>query len=544
MKTLTKWFAAAFLAALTTAPAAHAASSVVVLGAGSSAMWQTAAIGAFLDLAGAGAKHYTVKGKTTAGNNFAQLHDVRSSSIPVEGGNLWVVWSADKSKIWAYLSVDSVVGNRAFFASPRAQLQLDSSITSTPGQNLISSALLSGTPDSTTGLDATVYAALNNAKVTAGFTDIRPEDAKFAQVRAASALDTATLNGLGYGTGAGTLISAPIQSAFSTAKATPVAFNLSGTDPFNSANKVPAYTTISVGAAPIVFVINRQNAAGLGKPGVFKNIDTTHVIKLFNGTECDSNAFGATNPPANVPVTVVQREPLSGTMNTTEFTNFRLGGPTKVNSTNSQEANVGQPNAAPNNPLSKTCLAGGGSRKRAIGTGELVSSGILATPDSIGYLFFSYGNVSKISNSASWGYLTLNGVDPIVSSYSTGNLPPCTAPCPATPGSSFPHLRDGTYRSWSVLRVVTDNANPNLSNTQALVTAIQNHVNGTVPDFVPFLAVGGDPGLTKYRSHYPQSGVPASNGLKFGTTGPESGGDVGGCIEPVTTGNGVLNCHQ
>ena len=52
-----KVFTAALFAAaaLFATPAAHAAVSVKIVGAGSSAMWQTAAIGAYNQLAGLGA---------------------------------------------------------------------------------------------------------------------------------------------------------------------------------------------------------------------------------------------------------------------------------------------------------------------------------------------------------------------------------------------------------------------------------------------------------------------------------------------------------
>ena len=72
-------------------------------------------------------------------------------------------------------------------------------------------------------------------------------------------------------------------------------------------------------------------------------------------------------------------------------------------------------------------------------------------------------------------------------------------------------------------------------------TAMQNIVNSTVPDFVPFKPAAGDPGLRKYSSHYLQSGVATKNGLGGQK---ETGGDVGGCIEPVGPPPGVLNCHQ
>ncbi|MBV9301457.1 MAG: hypothetical protein JOY62_13645 [Acidobacteriaceae bacterium] len=530
MKNFSLVFASA-LAALAVTPLASA-TTVEVLGAGSSAMWQTAAIGAWKQLAGSGAQHYTVKGKcpSTGSTNCAQLHDLRSASILPEGGNLWVVWSADQSKVWGYLSVDSVVGNRSFFASPRVQLQVSSLTESTAGQQLISSSLWGS---DAAALPAAVYNAINNASVTTAFTDIRPEDAKFAQSRAVSPLDTSTYSGLGYGTSANQLIGTQIFSAFSKAVANPVAFNISGSDPFTG-QPVKAYTTISVGASPIVFIINRTNSHGLGN-GAVKNIELANVQDLYNGTECNGVEFGSGAP--NVPVKVILREPLSGTMNTTEFTNFRL----RSTPNNSQEVGVDPPAGGDNNPLNKPCNAGGGSRERAIGTGEVVNTAVLNTADSIGYAFFGYGNFSKIAGTPSYGYVTLNGVDPIQHSYTNGELPTCTAPCPVTPGSSFPNLRGGTYRSWSVLRVVTDSAGANLTNTQALVTAMQENINSTVPDWVPFAAVGGDPGLKLYRSHYTQSGVAPNNGLGGQK---ESGGDVGGCIEHVGPPPGVLNCHQ
>jgi len=522
---------------LTFAPGARAATTVEVLGSGSSAMWQTAGIAAWKNLAGSGAQHYTVKGTggCTTLPNCAQLFDSRSTSIAPEGGNLWVVWNSAETEVWAYLSVDSVVGNRAYFAQPRAQLQIDPAAESGNAGNLISSALWGA---DATKIPTAVYNALNNAHVTTAFTDIRPEDAKFAQTRAVSTLNTTNYSGLGYGSGPNTLIGTSVESAFSSAKANPVAFNISGTDPFNTKDSVPAWTTISVGASPIIFIINRTNSSGLGRTtGAFTNITDSQAQTIFGGHTCDTTALGGGSP--NVAVNVIQREPISGTMNTTEFTVFR----DSADPDNSQEANVGQPTIGSTaNPLKKLCTSGGGTRYRAIGTGELINTGVLGTKDSIGYAFFSYGNVSKIAGSPSYGYLELDSVDPIASTHpSNGELPTCTAPCPVSPGTSFPNLRNGKYRAWSVLRVATDASGANFTTTSALVSAIQANINSTVPDFVPFKAVGGDPGLKYYRSHFTQSGIAGNNGL---SGQKESGGDVGGCIEPVGPAPGVLNCHQ
>ncbi len=537
-------------------PAANAATVVKVLGAGSSAMWQTAGYGTWAQLAGAGAQHYTVKGTCTSGANCAQIHDSRLATIFNETGNLWVVWNAPMTQVWAYISVDSVVGNRSYFAVPRTTLQIDP-LTQTPngvpsGQtNLISSVLWG---NDASAIPSVVYTALNNAAITTAFTDIRPEDAKFANCRVLNSLNTTTYAGLGYGTGTTctTQQGTSILSAFSSSTANPVNFNIKGTDPITG-QAVKPFTTIDVGATPIVFIVNRTNANGLGYGGAgtpaITDVSVSEAQKLFNGTECDSNVFAGA-PPVAVPVFPMLREPMSGTMNTVEYTTFRCGAtsgtcPISGSRTNSQEKGV-NPAMPNNNPLNLPCQSGSGSRMRGIGTGEIVGTAVHNTTDSIGYTFFSYGNVSKIAGTSSYGYLTLAGVDPIQSTYTNGQLPLCTSNagsgiCPATPGTSFPNLRNGTYKAWSVVRAVTNSTGAALTNTILLVNAIQNNINTTVPDFVPFNATGGDPGLTLYRSHYTQSGFAANNGL---SNEKESGGDMGGCIEPVGPAPGVTACHQ
>lgn len=546
-------------AAVIATPAVNAATTVKVLGAGSSAMWQTAAIGAYEQLAGAGAAHYTVKGSCPTNTNCAQIHDSRLLTILNEGGNLWVVWNKPMTEVWAYISVDSVVGNRSYFATPRTTLQIDPETETAGGvpsgqTNLISSNLWGA---DATALPEKIYTALNNAAITTAFTDIRPEDAKFASCRTLNQLNSTTYAGLGYGTGTTctTQQGTSILSAFSSTTANPVNFNITGKDPI-SGETVKPYTTIDVGASPIVFIVNRSNANGLGYGGAgtpsITDLPVAAAQTLWSGTECDTNVFAGA-PPLDTPVYVMQREPMSGTMNTTEFTTFRCGGSAgpcaitgKSNLNNSQEKGVNptQPN---NNPLNLACESGGGSRQRAIGTGEMVGTAVKNTADSIGYTFWGFGNVSKIAGSTSYGYLTLAGVDPIQSTYTNGTLPVCVSStnvsgvCPATEGSTFPNLRNGTYKAWSILRVVTNSSGVALTNTILLVNAIQNNVNTTVPDFVPFQSVGGDPGMQLYRSHYMQSSVAPNNGL---SGEKETGGDVGGCIEPVGPAPGVKNCHQ
>jgi hypothetical protein len=545
-------------AALVVVSGANAQVTVKVIAAGSSAQWQVDAVAAANapQLGGVRSHHYTIKGKCPSTANCGQVFDVRPGVNHAEGGSLWVVWNDAQTEVWAYLSVDSVVGMRAFFSQPRAQLQLDSGTeTSGSSQNLISFALFkygdtgscgpNGAQETTCdapALPTSIYNALNNQSITAGVTDIRPEDAKFAQVRINSAL-TANLSGLGY---TGTPTGIPVESPFSSSTATPIVFNITGSDPVTGDN-IPPFSVFEVGASPITIIDNRTDASGLGS-GV-SNVSQAQLQALFTGTTCNMSVFGGS---ASVAVNPLLREPMSGTMNTNEFTNLTapVGGSAFVHS---QETNVGQPTVGTAaNPLNMTCVSGPGVRYRGIGTGEIVGavlngngSTFFNGVDAIGYTFFSYGNVSKIAGSSSYGYLTLNGVDPLIGQpgYIKGQLPVCALPCPAKPGSTFKHLRDGTYRSWSVLRAVSDRSGANRSNLSALVVAAQNNINKTVPDFVPFRAAAGDPGLRLYRSHSKNAFTTgaASNGLGGM---PENGSDVGGCIKKLGPPPGLLSHHE
>jgi len=383
------------IAAVVSVPAANAQDPVLFLGAGSSAMWQGTAIAAFNDLAGANAHHYTIGGNCHAGA-CAVIHDTRAGGppIPLESGNLWIVWSDDQTQIWAYLTVDSVVGVRSFMANQRARIEIDSDVLTTAGQNRIAPAIW-GNDDA--NVPNAIYQALNLHQLTAGATDIRPEDAYYASCRALSPL-SGDLEGLGYGSGCNgaTLVGTQINSAFSGSKATPVEFVLDGNaDPFTGLT-VPPSVTIPVGAAPIIFITNKTNLSGLGAANagvpVYSNIGQSNALTIFgdeNGTAatpCRSDQLPAVGtPPPMFPLHAMLREPLSGTMNTTEFTTFRLVGGPFTPATDSQEHNVGDPSSPPNpnNPLNKSCAGGVGDRRRGIGTGEIVNTAVHNTQDGI-----------------------------------------------------------------------------------------------------------------------------------------------------------------
>ncbi len=548
------WFAAM----LTLAPQVHA-QTVKVVFAGSSAMWQSMALATYKSggcVSGGTAPcfHYTAK-------NF-NLTDGRPTVLggaaAVDLGNVWIVWDSNTTatNVWAYIKVDSAVGDRCYFAQPHCNVNITT--FPTPGNLIASNLWGDNSSDSTPPPAVSSLFTSGSLLVSAAATDIRPEDALFATCRANSKLGGGTdgLAGLGYGSNSSgvcptfgkplaNLEGSDILSALpgSTSSAHVLAFALSGKDPFTG-TVVPTATTTSVGAAPIIFITERTGALA-----TVTNATDSELQSVFSGADCNASAFGA--PSSNIQVYL--REPLSGTMNTTEYTVFRY-----VNdSGKSQETGV-----AAVNPLSSPCTSGG-SRYRAIGTGEEVTSVQNSVTnhgtDGIGYTFFSYGNVSGIANSSSYGYLTLNGIDGIFHRYGStidpgqpsiaGALPSNTnlpATCAGGAGSfpcaeskiwsgnlSFPNLRNGSYRAWSILRIVSNGTA--LSNADLIVTGAQTYVVNTVPDFVPALKVSStDPGLALLRSHYTQEGVAPVN---IATTG-DKGGDAGGCI---LTSSGVVS---
>jgi hypothetical protein len=592
-------FAGLLLTAIVCVMPQAQAQSVRVMLAGSSAEWQTMALGAY------NSGHAILPDPTTnttchytgsANFNLTDNRPAPPAPAVVDTGAIWIVWSVAPPNtcatgpavsVWAFIKVDSVVGNRCYFAAPKCVVN----VSAFPAVgNAISSALWGdGSSDVFPTADVTaLFTAPATVSVTAAGTDIRPEDAAFAECRVNSPLGASAqggglsdgLDGLGYSQAGATQASGvcpafitgnaaqsttngvgnPILSGYpaSTGKANVLAFNLTGKDPITGNTLPAAYTTYAVGAAPIVFVFERDK----GELTTLANASETQLQAAFSGANCDASAFGL--PAGGISVNL--REPLSGTMNTTEATVFRRPTiyPTAPGVIGvSQETNVGA-----NNPLKAqagTCLAGGGNRYRAIGTGEEVksvqNSGANYGTDGIGYTFFSYGNVSSIAANPNYGYITLNGVDPIFQSYGTtydpgqpvsGQLPKSTSlpascsgafPCSEdkiwTNGFSFPNLRNGTYRSWSLLRLVSTGTSGTY--VSDLLKASNKYVVTTVPDYVSFTAqtVGTlkDLGLKVLRSHYQQKDGAGTLLGKAPVNEPtEVGGDMGGQIIPTTIG--------
>jgi len=573
------------------------AQTVEVMIAGSSAQWQTQALGAFgglqsgsstqgncgADLPGTTAPCFHYTDKNSSSPAFL-LTDTRPSTANQDYGAIWVVWdSSSPAKVWAFIKVDSGVGLRCYFANPACTAGFSGTVPA-PSQ-AISSALW-GTDTALPSGIASLFTTGTGIPVNVAATDIRPEDGLWATCRTNSAAGTNNFDatdGLGYnatnasgvcatypaGTGG---VGQAIKSGYttggvtSTATANVVAWALSGKDPITGKTP-PKYTTYSVGAAPVVFVFSQSGGQLKG----LNNVTDAQVQTVFSGTKCDADVFGL----ASNPIAAYLREPLSGTMNTTEATVFRrpvvasgsalgLSQETGVNAANPLTGGVGGSVACPD-----TGKTGFGGRWRGIGTSEVVNSVLNSvldnTIDGITYAFFSYGNIKALADSANYGYATLDGVDGIFLNYNqtsgvgfdpgqpkSGELPgvadlPSTCaggagafPCAeyniwALQGLSFPNVRSGAYRAWSLLRVVSTGAA--LTQEEDLIKSSQQYVVSTTPDYIPAVStkVGTftDPGLTLVRSHYQQvdgSGTTKIGGAPHNTGGTEAGGDMGGCI--------------
>ena len=629
---------------------------------GSSAMWQTMALGAYddnngvLGVATPPTFHYVNSTKTPTDFRFL-LWDSRPDAVVASSdikdkGAIWIVWDSANDgvhcnpNVWAYINIDSVIGNRAYFGAAAAAGSAFGVFVTVgangwgPDDASISNALWG---DNSTGTVPPAFiqsifvapAAGGANLVNVGATDIRPEDAFYAVTRANSSIQTTNgVQGLGYnpnntGTSAGVapdnavstvnnscsgtstlanLVGNTIKSGQpgSTSSFAVVAFNLLGVDPFTCNALPPSFTTIPVGAAPIVFV-HSNNGGQLGTGGatptsLLSDASESELEQVFAGL---SAGLAAGNVFANCSTCqgnfkVFLREPLSGTYNTTEETVMRHPS-AGANNRFSMETGIDpSANVAPNNPLQNV-----GNRYRAIGTGEEVSAvqGSFGNfgVDGIGFTFFSYGNVNPLKDNANFSYIRLNGIDPIWHNYvpatstalgtsdpaqnsHAGFLPgPADLPAGCAGGAgafpcaeslmwkadntgtatsySFPNVRNGSYASWSVLRLVAGSA---VSAATNLVNNSQKYVVSTVPDYIPFAAVtcpasgsingftctaGAviDPGLQIVRSHF---GCTAAT---CGKTGPavkppvnagstERGRDAGGQILPI--GTGTINLTQ
>jgi hypothetical protein len=619
--------AAAFLFAST----ANAAPTVVFAGAGSSAVFNSlydaalnsGACGTNLWSAGAG----TYPGPFLKGGT---VHDNRNgfgTNIPDDNNKIWVAFDGtaannytDTTVICLYIAVDSSVGIRGFLAGVRASAEISSSAGAAAGSQVkgyadnvatLPQAIWNDVNVPTSacvGTTLTTCTTVTGTTMNAAGADIRPEDAQYATYRALSArayngAGTTPTNptyysstNLGYGDwfnpyeANSTLAGTSILSSFSTTAATPIYFEqvVGAADAIHGT--VGEYAVYPLGAEPIlVFVSNSDSTAntgfGSGAPGNYqlKNADRFNLSYVFDGTFTRTRDLMGVVGSASVPMEVIQREPLSGTYNTFEFSV-----PRTHDVQNSQEDGV-WPSLANYNPLNVKAPGSNGLRFRAIGTGEEVNAinGLATTVSNtivanrIGYAFWSYANVSALAGTSCTStvpggipvsatvqcsttpgahYLLIDGVDPLFNTpYDNPqgplNPPTCnfaSLPCPTIP---FTHIKDGSYSAWNVIRLVVD---PTQTTIQTPVAGCSGFtgINAIYCTFETVSAAKYSDilpasNLSVFRDHkgagWGQQGIPANgygpvNGtmcappLAFGYnyTGQDMGSDVGGAIFNIT----------
>jgi len=567
--------------------------------AGSSAQFNTMALAGGINVFGGGplcgTHHWTQK--NPGGANTIAAHDARTSggqAVPDEPGNIWIEWNdaaathSANAVVCLYLTLDSIVGVREYAAN--ATLVLPAGLVGAADQNNV--ALLGAGE----ALPANIQNIVNGVKFNVAHTDIRPEDAKFASMRAMTAqaaqMAGRAVTGLGFGPFP---IGALIHSTVSSATAEPVDFAIDpgDTDPLTG-GAVRTYTEIALGAAPVMVIANYSSTASghFGDPALaisdinvqplaiaLSGGSTTSVPPAVNALNTGfhirdfSTAPGA-SAAADPGLHTFIREPLSGTYNTMEWCvpdsarfagDFAFG----VGRMTGQDSNVAA------NPLSQTA-PNTGTRKRVIGSGEMVAQ-VNNNADGFGYTFWNFSSfqgkactsISCVNGTNALKYLNVDGVDPLFNGASAnpngiGVLPQCTTSggvivsCPQLP---FTHIVDGTYPVWSKYRAIYDASDPtNLAAVlighyaQEVAANPPNPANpgsGILTDFVPVN------NLATFRSHYAQvirtggGGTVGNNGFKTGI--PETGGDAGGMVLTIqseidfladTGGNQQVNLKQ
>ncbi|MGO9304724.1 MAG: hypothetical protein ACLP3R_13700, partial [Candidatus Korobacteraceae bacterium] len=378
----------------------------------------------------------TIPGSTSG----VAVVDARSGSTPTDiGSPVWVVWNTANgqpacnaadvaavtngctvvnppTKLCMYAAVDSAVGVRNFMNS---NLSIPASFVSfispagTAGANVMDpfwDKTNSATKD--LALPSVVLNALQGQSFTAGNTDIRPEDAKFATTRALGTVNT-TLTGLGYGPGPIGITIFSSQTTTSTNIINVADFALTGSDPITGAKQNP-YVTLTIGAAPVVVFVNTANttAGHFGDPTFGGSISRFALGQVLNGNFTHtSSVTGKACPTGDAcGIQTFTREPTSGTYNTMEWSvvaskEIASSQEVGVSSTSGFIGNTYVPactstttpactptvpahwlSNSSTNPL-YLFAANGSSRQRAIGTGEHITAAA-GTSDGFGYSFW------------------------------------------------------------------------------------------------------------------------------------------------------------
>ena len=607
MKTLKLALLVAALSLLTAALAnAQLTPSNRFVAAGSSAMWNSFYLAAGLDNAWptnpalCGEHHWTRK--YSAGAHGVTLNDPRAG-INNEPGNIWVVWddafagsspTSPAGHICVYVSVDSVVGNRAFFA--KDTIAWVSPVNDTDGLAIPG---LGCDPTLTScEIPTAVYNYVQGQEIDVGMTDIRPEDAKFATIRALTKLNSKIYRfgypGLGYAANDPATApytswicqgSEPVYSSY--ASATQPAYVVDypmapgDTDPCGGSMTTRSWTVATIGSAPVIVMANQTatTAGHLGDATLGAGGQPIHDVSLgtlmmvlsgqyTHSRQLSRNATqsltgvvtGVTN---DGPFHVWLREPISGTYNTKEFCvplarefyfsynpvtvpvnpgTDSYGMETNINPNSNvwTQATYTYPcnnlaSGGPNGDPLYEYHSNGTTRCRAIGTGEEITA-VNATTDGIGYAFWSFGN---FYNKPNLTYLTVNGLDPLFDGPTTRG-----PQSPAAPGAAYT-LPQCTGASGAppcpliTLPHVADGSYPIWSKLRAVydgnsfVLTLINYAQNVAMDTIPDFVAG--PKLGVFRAHFNQIVVSSnSNDINpsngYASGTNEHGGDMGGAV--------------
>jgi hypothetical protein len=552
MKGILKFAFVACLAVVAGSASAKA-QTVVLDGLGSSGLFLELGLGAN---SSAGTIHAACVWSENTNAAVATDTSLSTTTPGIDKGSAWVAWTkgsdgtcATAGNIYAYVSTDSVVGNRCLYNSnlkdingnptPKCSITYPTSPAATANQILPAGGVCGTTGECP--LPATVVTALNaNTIVNFAGTDIRPEDAKFATTRAVtncgSVVGSSTQYlGLGYTPGSTIVTGVTGSTSF-----------------FNVLDfALPSFVVTPVGATPIVVAVN--DAAGTGLRS-FSTISSQALASFLDGTNSFTNQAATAPTATGAAVTVFIREPLSGTYNTMEYNVPNRVGTSGGGFATSQDVGLNQLAAQRNctvtspwpvpattasavlkNPLKFTTTSTG-SRIRAIGTGQELSSVIGNTSNSLGYGFWSAANFAGFSAvSTTAKYYNVDGIDPLGAS---GTIPTTSA---QLANVSLATTADGVYPIWSMLRLVNVGTTQN-TNVAALSSAAQAFSNATHPDFVALA------NMLVVRSHFtpPLQTLATSDGSGAATFGgnkatacsaTETGGDVGGVVIGLKTNN-------
>jgi hypothetical protein len=509
--------------------------------AGASALWLEAGQGTYAALGCS----WTDSNSTS----HTYVTDVRSGAgSATDYGKIWVAWTNTGScasptaaaQVYAYISLDAGIGDRCLFAQPQCVLTENDAV-GTAGSGAL------GNPD--TPLPAGIRSAINGASISVSATDGMPLDSAFSAYQALGGPSnlcgylSAGTQYQGYGRGGWPGPGIQVKAQDGSAVFNVIGFNITGTDPFTG-NPVPAYTVTPVGATPILIFVNTGNASGFGSASV-SNVSRSTLGLVFSNilartADLVPQQFAGLSA-TYYGITAWHRESLAGAYLVFD----------RAITENKELYRTQEFVCPPVEPLNygRTIADGGTSTTsnnyRALSNSDEITQ-VESTNDSIGYAYWGVANFKAATyGSGTPGalkYLTVDGVDPLCSTYGcgggAGEIP--TATNTFLSNVNLNNVANGSYPIWSELRFVSTSS-AGLTAAQALAGYAQAESTtpgGAQPDFITA------PNLNVIHAHfalpfvsdaYTASEGPRVCGASSGSI--EGGGDAGGIVTTLQAGS-------